>query len=491
MHKIIRSDGTVLSSGAEGAAIRQVKVTRSVCAEEELTLGTVCAAVAELELMDTGGACPLKAGEEFALWRDGERLGVFTVETPKRLSSTRFSVTAYDPVAKLDKNLDGWLESLTGWPYPMEDFARMVCTQCGLTLCEEHIPGGIQPVPAIRGTGITGRRLMGYVGEAAGCFLRAKPTGELEFAWYTPTEKTIGTEDCPIFGGTFQYADYETAKISGIQIRKEPTDVGLIYPEMAGENAYVIEGNPILTGGEGDLEAAQRLYSRLGDITYRPFSAEVPGGIFRPGELVTVATAEGKKFSSLIMTVESKGGRDRISSTGSQNRGSSTAQMDFSLSSLAGKIMTLQTDLNGIRAENKDGDGKTAALRLTVDSLRAEISRQEGVTDNLKRMLTQMEQTAESLKIDVQTVKETGAGKVTTATGYTFDETGLHIRKDGQEMENRLDHTGMYVHRAGETILRADAAGVLATDVQVRNYLNVGDHARFQDYDGGTGCFYL
>ncbi len=491
MHKIILSDGTSISSGEAGTAIRRLTVTKSVCSAEELTLGTVCAAVAEIELMDTGGVCPLQAGEEFALYRDEKLLGIFTVETPKRLSAARFSVTAYDPVAKLDKNLDTWLQGLTDWPYPMEEFAHMVCAQCGVTLSEEHIPGGVCIVPAITGSGITGRRLLSWIGEVAGCFLRAKPTGELEFAWYTPAETTVGTADCPIFGGTFRYADYETARIDKIQIRKEPTDVGLIYPGSAGENAYVIEGNPILTGGEGDLEVAVRLYEQLCDISYCPFSAEVPVGTVQPGELINVTTAEGKTFSSLIMTVESRGSRDKISCTGSQSRGSISARNDFSLSSLAGKIMTLQTDLNGIRAENKEGDGKAAALQLTVDSLRAEISRQGGVTDSLKSALTQVEQTAESLKIDVQTVKETGAGKVTTSTGYTFDETGLHIRKNGEEMENRLDHTGMYVHRAGETILRADASGVLATDVQVRNYLNVGDHARFQDYDGGTGCFYL
>ncbi|MBQ3000396.1 MAG: hypothetical protein IJD63_01465 [Oscillospiraceae bacterium] len=488
MHRIILSDGTVLSSGAEGTAIRHLTVTKSVCSSEELTLGTVCAAVAEMELMDTGGVCPLQAGEEFALYRDGALLGVFTVETPKRLSSTRFSVTAYDPVAKLDKNLDTWLQSLTGWPYPMEDFARMVCEKCGVTLSEEHIPGGVCIVPAIQGSGITGRQLLCWVGEVAGRFLRARPDGTLEFAWYTPTEKHLGTEACPIFGGTLSYGDYETEKIQKIQIRKAQTDVGLIYPESAGENAYVIEGNPILTGGEGDMETAARLYGQLCDLSYCPFSAEVPVGLVTPGEVVTVSAAGGKTFSTLIMTVESRGSRDKISSTGSQSRHSSSAQSDFSLSSLAGRIMTLQTDLNGIRAENKDGDGKAAALRLTVDSLQAEVSRQG---TQLNSGLTRLEQTAESLKIDVQTVKETGAGKVTTSTGYTFDETGLHIRKAGKEMENRVDHTGMYVHRSGEVILRADASGVLATDVQVKNYLCVGEHARFQDYDGGTGCFYL
>jgi hypothetical protein len=59
-------------------------------------------------------------------------------------------------------------------------------------------------------------------------------------------------------------------------------------------------------------------------------------------------------------------------------------------------------------------------------------------------------------------------------------------------MENRLDEKGMYVLRGGETMLKADADGVIATDVSVRNYLVVGEHARLEDYgQGRTACFYI
>ena len=93
--------------------------------------------------------------------------------------------------------------------------------------------------------------------------------------------------------------------------------------------------------------------------------------------------------------------------------------------------------------------------------------------------------------MQVQTIRESGTQKVTTTSGYTFDDSGMHISKSGQEMENRLDHTGMYVQRSGDVILQANAAGVVAADVSVRNYLVVGEHARFEDYEGGTGCFYV
>ena len=63
-------------------------------------------------------------------------------------------------------------------------------------------------------------------------------------------------------------------------------------------------------------------------------------------------------------------------------------------------------------------------------------------------------------------------------------------------MHNSLDETGMYVRRGDEIMLQANNKGVIATDVQVRNYLIVGDHARFENYSNGTdskrtACFWI
>ena len=52
-------------------------------------------------------------------------------------------------------------------------------------------------------------------------------------------------------------------------------------------------------------------------------------------------------------------------------------------------------------------------------------------------------------------------------------------------------NTGLYVRRGGAMILQAGNRGVTAVDVTVGNYLIVGNHARFEDFDGGTACFYI
>ena len=89
-----------------------------------------------------------------------------------------------------------------------------------------------------------------------------------------------------------------------------------------------------------------------------------------------------------------------------------------------------------------------------------------------------------------------GIDSITTSTGYTFGADGLRIAKQGEQMENKLDNTGMYVTRDNVPILTANNQGVTALNLTAHQYLIVGQNSRFEDYtgDGGearTGCFWI
>ena len=111
----------------------------------------------------------------------------------------------------------------------------------------------------------------------------------------------------------------------------------------------------------------------------------------------------------------------------------------------------------------------------------------------MKQQLTSLEQNARQLQLQVQNIRNEGTDRVTTRTGFTFDENGLHISKTGSDVLNSITEKGMYVLRGGNAVmLQADANGVIASDVSVRNYLILGNHSRLEDYGTGrTGCFYL
>ena len=79
--RIELNNGQILSSGGPGDAIVSLGLTRAVNSGQELTLGSVCAAMAELELL-VQESSPIGQGDSFVLYRGEEKIGVFTAEKP-------------------------------------------------------------------------------------------------------------------------------------------------------------------------------------------------------------------------------------------------------------------------------------------------------------------------------------------------------------------------------------------------------------------------
>ena len=152
----------------------------------------------------------------------------------------------------------------------------------------------------------------------------------------------------------------------------------------------------------------------------------------------------------------------------------------------------------GVFVEQSMAEMKASADRISttlqkIESLDAADSEFQSMT---RKNMSQLAQQAENIQISVTSILTNGVDKVKTQMGYTFDDEGLRIQRAGAAIENLLDNTGMYVTRSGETILQANADGVVATDVTVRNYLVIGNHARFENYNDGSGagrtaCFYV
>lgn len=196
---IVLPDGTEIFSGL-GAfnAIKSVKFTGSVNEQTELAFGSACSSMMEASIITPYGGLNIAAGSEVTAYKvedDGTRhlVGLYTLEKSTRPTANTYKITAYDRVSWLDKDLTKWLAALDTWPIELLTFAQMVCTECGLTLTNESIPNGAYLVPQFTGDGVTGRKLMRWVGEICARFLRATPEGDVEFAKYAPnTAYTIG-----------------------------------------------------------------------------------------------------------------------------------------------------------------------------------------------------------------------------------------------------------------------------------------------------------
>ena len=141
-------------------------------------------------------------------------------------------------------------------------------------------------------------------------------------------------------------------------------------------------------------------------------------------------------------------------------------------------------------------DGLSSQISVMLESFTSEFSKQKDDIDGLRTDITRVEQNATQISAVVRNIEENGVSKVTTETGATLGKDGLHITKSGEEMESRIDYSGLHVERNGTAILEATASGVEAENVKVRTYLIVGQHARFEDYANErdaarTACFYI
>lgn len=137
--------------------------------------------------------------------------------------------------------------------------------------------------------------------------------------------------------------------------------------------------------------------------------------------------------------------------------------------------------------------GETAAIKLTNESIQSSVT-QLGDDMTSIRSEVSSKMTADEVSISIQkALDEQGVGAVTTTTGFTFNEEGLHISKTGSEITTIITEDGMTVYKNNNEVLVADNLGVRAEDLHATTFLIIGTNSRFEDYDNDTrtGCFWI
>lgn len=135
--------------------------------------------------------------------------------------------------------------------------------------------------------------------------------------------------------------------------------------------------------------------------------------------------------------------------------------------------------------------GENAQIKLTADAIQSTVSQ---IDENVNSVLSEVSSkvTADDVTISIQKAMEQGIERVTTTTGFTFNEEGLHVSKTGSEITTTITEDGMTVSREDDAVLVADNLGVRAEDLHATTFLIIGNNSRLEDYDDNrTGCFYI
>ena len=523
-YKITLSDGTVLYSGQEAdARVRSVTLTEQVSDQDDLCPGAACAACAEIELWAPENKVQIAQGEELVLTRvdttagTETQVGIFLAEKPEKSSANVYTVTAYDRMTLLDKDLSPWLrEQQESFSMGLTAFIQAVCAQCGVTLADgalDGLPNGGYQIAAFYADGLTGRQLIQWAAQAACRFARMTPDGKLTFGWYAASDAAIGPgttyregvvlladgsvlytangeryvvrDPLPAYlQGSLSYEDYETATIDKVQIRQTDDDVGVIYPpDETGTNALVLQGNLLLTTATAEAlrPVAQAIFETMQGVSYTPLRLSVLVDSHTPplGGIIQVTDAYGRVMTAYVMTRTISGQKATLECTGNATRDGVSAVNSQKYQNLQGKVLELQMGVDGLRITNRDLQGQMASLELTVDGFETQIS---GKLDEIEAE-TLIQQSLDSLTLSAtagdqsSTLTLRAGDTLLSSAEITFEGmvTFAALSGSGTSVINGDNiTTGQIGSASGNTLYDLDA-GTLRTGRSSGNHVNIND----------------
>lgn len=471
------------------------ELSESLCSQDELKFG--CCETSELKLKIRNEFGNLK-GHQITVSNVLNELtdyplqiGVYNVETCERSGDRQYlDITAYDDMHKIiNAEVVEWYDSV----FPIKDTAQTVAED--EEVVEEDTPTvEYEPITlkefrdsffeyvdvtqetvalpqddvlvekTIDADSISGLKVISAICELNGVFGHINREGIFVYvSLKKPSEEGIIASDVEYNSyKSCEFEDFETKTIDKVQVRQEDGDIGYIYG--TGDNCYIVQDNFLVFGKSTDDLASitETLYDCISGITYRPFMTEVQGNpCVEVGDRITVNTRL-ETVNSYVLNRNLKGIMSMIDSL--ETRGTEVYEE---------KVNSVQNDIKQLK-------GKSNILKRTVEETVSRVT-------NIEKGYTEIQQTAESLKVNVSQTQDD-----VERMSYDFTSEKLVIEKEGAETKTEISENGMSVKSSSdEEMLVANAQGVDATNLHAKTYLIVGSNSRFEDFGDGTGCFYI
>ena len=165
------------------------------------------------------------------------------------------------------------------------------------------------------------------------------------------------------------------------------------------------------------------------------------------------------------------------------------------------KVDKINKKVQLVASDNENNKEAIGQIQINTDSVISSVKSmeeiiQEGfesVNGEIQTLTNEVSTkiSKDDIVFEIEKVLEQGIDKVTTTTGYTFNENGLTVSKTDSEISTQITQDGMTVSRSGEKVLTVNNEGVKAEDLHATSYLIIGKNSRFEDYGNRTGCFWI
>lgn len=181
-----------------------------------------------------------------------------------------------------------------------------------------------------------------------------------------------------------------------------------------------------------------------------------------------------------------------------------------------GHIRTIIASVSETKAQDTMGYNKTLYkdlkdVKIILDKQNATLTETIKTVKSLEDGYSSLEKEVKSITTDSYTRTEineiisgtspngTVVSSVTTTAG-TLDKNGLTIEQSEADTKTNINANGMIIYDAtggiDDSLLDVNKDGMIAKNVKVSTYLNIGKHSRIEDYTSpdyveGTGVFWI
>lgn len=430
----------------------------------------------------------------------------YVTETHRDENTNALSITAYDMLKKAEGHTVAEL-GLTS--YTLRQFAETCGSFFGLTLDIQGLDDtACFDLDYPQGANFEGtetiRQALNAVAEATQTiyFVTADRLIFKRLANLAPAALTITREDY------ITLKSGENRRLQSICSTNELGDSTTASISAIGTTQF-IRDNPFLELREDIAEILDKAIAAVGGLTINQFSCSWRGNFMLvAGDKIDLETKDGNIVSSFVIndSITYNGSLSEVTQwnyTDSNETAANPTTLGEALKQTYAKVDKANKQIDIVASETTANKNAIASLQLNTGSITASVSAletkvndnktatEEEITAIKSKVETQI--TPEEMTIAIQQEIENGVDKVTTSTGFTFNEEGLTISKSGSEITTKITEDGMNVNKGSKEVLTANNEGVKAIDLHATTFLIIGKNSRFEDYPNKkrTACFWI
>lgn len=390
-------------------------------------------------------------------------------------------------------------------PCTRYELVKDMCSKCNVELGSESFLNGNIMVNSYDNT-IKAKSYLSFISERAGGFAKIGRDGKLYIKSFSDVDVIEMTEDN---SASASLTDFDALKTITKLIYEDATRK-YEFGTNDGLTVFLSSDSPLVI----DEEEVQSIYGSIYGLSFQSVDLKIwSDPAYDTGDMINVIglkTFIQKRWSynngfygSYKTTLKDSGKKSNVEKISSSRK---IKAVKTTLNEITGEIDIISKEINNHEESLAEIKANVSNISLRVENTAQNLENnyldKEQIdsisstnNENIDLLRKAVEETISSTQLQINVIKENisnGATKIKTNTGYTFDDEGMKIAKDGEEMSSITTNKGFFVNRDEEEMLGADNTGVRAENLLVRKYLTIGTNSRVEDYkEKRTACFHI